>query len=163
MKAFKIITLLVAMSISFSSCKKEGKKVVKDLKIEFKKEGDLTIRNNMTDSIVAVFDIEIADDEYQRQTGLMHRESMQDNQAMLFIFDDVDFRSFYMKDTYIPLDIIFLDAEGKLTSVQYDAQPMDETSLPSSAPSKYVLEVNAGITKKLDLRIGDYIQYTLSN
>ena len=163
MKTKTLSTLLVVMVFSFTSCKKDKQRVVKPLKIEFKKEGELVIRNNVTDSIVAEFDIEIADDDYQRQTGLMHRESMNDNQAMLFVFDDVDYRSFYMKNTYIPLDIIYLDAEGKLTSVQYNAKPMDDTSLPSSAPSKYVLEVNAGLTEKFDLRIGDRIEYTLTN
>lgn len=163
MKLFKIIILFFVLVISFSSCKKEDKNVVQPLKIEFKKEGELVIHNNVTDSIVARFDIEIADDEYQRQTGLMYRKSMQDNQAMLFIFDDVDYRSFYMKNTYIPLDIIYLDAQGKLTSVQDRAEPMNETSLPSKAPSKYVLEINAGLTEKFDLRIGDRIEYTVSN
>ena len=157
-KHFSII-LIIALAVA--SCKKEDSKPVTPLKISFKKEGHLVIRNNETDSIVAEFDIEIAESEYEIQTGLMHRESMEDNQAMLFIFPNVEYRSFFMKNTLIPLDIIYFDDNGKLVSSQVNAKPLDETGLPSKAPAKYVLEINAGLTEKLDLRIGDRIEYNL--
>ena len=159
MKGIRLASLMLASTLCLTSCKEETKKVVQPLKITFKKEGELRIHNVETDTIQASFNIEIADDEYQRQTGLMHRESMKDDQAMLFIFDDVDFRSFYMKNTYISLDIIYFDADGKLISVQSRTEPMSEASLPSKAPAKYVLEVNAGLTEKLNLLIGDRIEY----
>ena len=141
-------------------CKEEAKSVVTPIKIEFKKEGNLTIHNSLTDSIIANFDIEVADDEYQRQTGLMHRQSMKDNQAMLFIFDNVEFRSFYMKNTLIPLDIIYIDESKKIVSIQKNAKPMDESSLPSKVPAKYVLEINGGLSDQLNIVEGDSIVFS---
>ena len=155
----KVAVALVMCSVFISiSCDKE-KKVVTPIKVEFKKEGELQIHNNITDSIVATFNIEIADNDYERQRGLMNRSSMREDQAMLFIFPDTEYRSFFMKNTMIPLDIIYFDQDGKLISVQDNAQPYNETGLPSAAPAMYVLEVNAGLTEKLDLRIGDRITY----
>lgn len=146
--------------IGFSACKEDSKKVVSPVKIEFKKEGELQVLRSHSDSLLATFDIEIADNEYERQTGLMNRQDMQNDQAMLFIFDEEDYRSFYMKNTYIPLDIIYLDDQGEIISFQYDAKPMDETSLPSISPAKYVLEIKAGLSEKFDIQIDDKIKFT---
>lgn len=163
MKKIWISALTVATLMSFSSCKDESKKVVAPVKIEFEKEGELFVIKADTDSIKARFDIEIANDDYERETGLMNRHQMEDNQAMLFIFPEEDFRSFYMKNTYIPLDIIYLDEGLEIVSFQYDAVPLDETSLPSNTPAKYVLEIKAGLSERFDIQIDDKISYTLIN
>jgi len=102
----------------------------------------------------------LAEDEYETQTGLMHRSSLQNNQAMLFIFPDVKMRSFYMKNTLISLDIIYLDEAKKVVSIQKNAKPMDETSLPSTAPAKYVLEINGGLSNQLNIVEGDSISFS---
>lgn len=140
------------------SCKEGSDKVVKPVKIEFKKDGELRLFRK--DSLLAEFDIEIADDEYERQTGLMYRRSMTDKQGMLFIFPLEDYRSFYMKNTYIPLDIIYIDKDLEIVSFQYDAQPLDEKGLPSNIPAQYVLEIKAGLAKKFDFQIDDRITYS---
>ena len=70
-------------------------------------------------SLIAKFDIEIADDEYETQTGLMNRKSMKNDNAMLFIFPDMQMRAFYMKNTLIPLDIIYLDNNNTIVSIIY--------------------------------------------
>ena len=155
-KSFVLILMIATLS---TSCKKDAKEIV-PVKVTFKKEGELNIHNNVTDSIVAQFDIEIAESDYEIQTGLMYRDSMEDHQGMLFIFPNELPRSFFMKNTRIPLDIIYFDANGELISVQYNAKPFDETSLPSKAPAQYVLEINAGLTEQLDLRIGDRIDFS---
>ena len=156
----RIIFTLIIGSIIFSilSCK-EDKKTIRPIKIEFKKEGELSLLNSKTDSIITTFDIEIADSDYEIQTGLMHRHSMKEDRAMLFIFPDMSLRSFYMKNTYIPLDIIYLDNNKNIVSIQKDAKPLDETSLPSGSPAQYVLEINAGLAQKWSLKIGDRITY----
>lgn len=141
-------------------CKEEPKSVVTPIKIEFKKEGSLQLYKSETDSIISTFDIEIAETEYESQTGLMHRGSMENNQAMLFIFPNIQMRSFYMKNTLIPLDIIYLDENKKVVSIQKNAKPMDESSLPSSAPAKYVLEINGGLSDELNIVEGDSISFT---
>ena len=79
---------------------------------------------------------------------------------MLFIFKDSRQRSFYMKNTEIPLDIIYFDSEKRLASIQKNAKPFDETSLPSENVSQFVLEVNAGLADKWKLQKGDMFQFS---
>lgn len=141
-------------------CKEEPKSIVAPISIEFKKEGTLQLFKSGTDSIISSFDIELAEDEYETQTGLMNRGSMENNQAMLFIFPNIQMRSFYMKNTLISLDIIYLDESKKVVSIQKNAKPMDETSLPSSAPAKYVLEINGGLSEQLFITEGDSIAFS---
>lgn len=156
----RVFTFLIgSILFSFTSCKKE-QKVVKPIKIEFKKEGELSLYKSISDSLITKFDIEIADNDYETQTGLMHRQSMKNDRAMLFIFPDMRMRSYYMKNTYIPLDIIYLDKEGIIVSIQENAKPLDETSLPSLFPAQYVLEINGGLSDKLFLKVGDKIEFT---
>ncbi|WP_224483354.1 DUF192 domain-containing protein [Robertkochia aurantiaca] len=126
--------------------------------IPFEQDGLLSIWRN--DSlIVKDLAIEISDDEYERSTGLMYRYSMKNEQGMLFIFPDSQERFFYMKDTEFPLDIIYFDADQKLVSIIRNAEPLNEKSLPSGAPSQYVLEVNAGLSDRWNLQKGDSIGF----
>ncbi|MEM9679997.1 MAG: DUF192 domain-containing protein [Bacteroidota bacterium] len=152
---FSLFTL--ASCNSGSSSKSKPKSVV----INFKKEGTLSLMRASDDSVIQTLDIEIADDDYQIQTGLMYRDSMKEKQGMLFIFPDMQLRNFYMKNTRIPLDIIYIDADYKIVSFQRHAKPYDETSLPSEAPAKYVLEVNAGLVEEWQLNKGDKIEFEL--
>ncbi len=161
-KRIFFILILGSIMLNLTSCK-EDKKLIKPIKIEFKKEGELSFFNSKTDSIITTFDIEIADSDYETQTGLMHRHSMKDHRAMLFIFPDMSLRSFYMKNTYIPLDIIYIDNDKYIVSIQKDAKPLDQTSLPSGVPAQYVLEINAGLTQKWSLEIGDRMEFEKTN
>ena len=160
--SFNLSAMTIAGVLCFSglSCKNETKsKIVKAITVSFKKEGELQIKKTASDSIITKLDIEIADDDYSTQTGLMYRKSMKPNQGMLFIFPDSDYRSFYMKNTEIPLDIIYISDNKQIVSIQKNAKPMDETSLPSEAPAKYVLEVNAGLSDTWKLEKGDIIEF----
>ena len=156
-KAFKLFLFLL-ITVSIFSCK-DNKKVIKQVEIVFTKEGELTLYKTTTDSTKVVLDIEIANTDYEIQTGLMYRNSMQNNQGMLFVFDDVRERSFYMKNTKIPLDLIFINNNNTIVSFQKNAKPFDESSLQSNAPAKYVLEVNASLVDAWKLSIGDSISY----
>lgn len=154
-----VFTLIISSILcSLVSCKEE-QKVIKPIKIEFKKEGELTIFKSTSDTIITQFDIEIADSDYETQTGLMHRQTMQNNRAMLFVFSDMRNRSFYMKNTYITLDIIYLNNNKLIVSIQENAKPLNETPLPSLFPAQYVLEINGGLSKKLNLKVGDSIAF----
>ncbi|YCO56692.1 DUF192 domain-containing protein [Psychroserpens sp. MEBiC05023] len=162
MSTIRLVTIVLfgTITILISSCKEERSSTeVKPVKISFKKEGELQLKKVSTDSVLATLDIEIADDEYSTQTGLMYRDYMQTNQGMLFIFPNVDYRSFYMKNTKIPLDIIYIAEDKTVVSIQKNAQPMNEASLPSEAPAKYVLEVNAGLSDLWTLSKGDNIEF----
>lgn len=162
MKKMLISAAIVASIFSLYNCKEttgsENKSLTKE--ISFTKEGELTLLKGDNDSIIATLDIEIADDDYSTQTGLMYRQSMAENQAMLFVFNDSKQRSFYMKNTEIPLDIIYINSNKEIVSFQKNAKSFDETSLPSEAVSQYVLEINAGLSDKWNLEKGDKIQFT---
>jgi len=156
-----LLFLFSALLISsFSNCddkKDNTKSITKN--IAFKKEGELTIFK-ATDSILKSIDIEIADNEYETQTGLMYRNTMEDTQGMLFVLAEEKMQSFYMKNTQIPLDIIFINLKKEVVSIQKNTIPFDKTSLPSEAPAKYVLEINAGLSDKWEIEKGDRIEWT---
>lgn len=127
--------------------------------VRFKKEGVLNIKKSNSDSIIKTLAIEIAKSDYEIQTGLMYRTKLEINQGMLFIFPDEDFRSFYMKNTKIPLDIIYINESENIISIQKNAKPFDERALPSDAPAKYVLEINGGLSEVWHLKVGDRISF----
>ena len=154
------LSLVLLTLLLFAACK--GEKQNQDLdistKITFKKEGELYLIKASGDTIQKL-DIEIADNPYERETGLMHRDAMDDLQGMLFIFDAEGARGFYMKNTLIPLDIIYLNSRGEIVSTVEQAQPKNETTLPSQAPAQYVLELNGGLYAKWGLENGDRISW----
>ena len=154
----KILIAAMMAGVLVTSCKdKEDKVLTKE--VTFTKEGELTLKKAETDSVVAELDIEIADDEYQTQTGLMYRKSMEDGQAMLFIFKGEAPRAFYMKNTKFPLDIIFVGSDKKIVNIQKNAKPGDLTSLPSEGPAQYVLEVVGGLSDQWGLDKGDVLSW----
>jgi len=155
----KICIVLSFATLLFTVACKEEKKTVTPVEVTFKKEGELTLYKGTTDTIIKKFNIEIAKTEYEVQTGLMNRNSIKNNQAMLFVFPDVRERSFYMKNTRFPLDIIYIDHNKRIVSFQENAQPLDETGLPSNTPAQFVLEVNAGLAEELLLEVGDKMDY----
>ncbi|WP_431111435.1 DUF192 domain-containing protein [Winogradskyella poriferorum] len=156
---FKFFTLFFSLLLFFN-CKNEKKDTSNDkIEVSFKKEGILNLKKANTDSIIKTLDIEFAEDEYEIQTGLMYRTKLGTNQGMLFIFPNTQMRSFYMKNTKIPLDIIYIGDKLQIVSFQKNAKPFDETSLPSEAPAKYVLEINAGLSDEWQLEIGDKIDF----
>ncbi|WP_298499913.1 DUF192 domain-containing protein [uncultured Algibacter sp.] len=156
---FKRLILLFVLffSATLISCK-ENKKNIKQTEVAFTKEGELTILK-VSDSTKVTLDIEIADTDFDIETGLMYRNNMANNQGMLFVFEDEQERFFYMKNTKIPLDLIFISASKSIVSFQKNAKPFDESSLPSNAPAKFVLEVNAGLVNTWGLSIGDRINF----
>ena len=126
------------------------------VEVPFIKQGELQILTSNEDTLS--FDIEIADNAIKTEQGLMYRSSMKDEDGMLFIFPDVQPRSFWMKNTRIGLDIIYADADGKIVSIAKYAKPYDDKhSLPSNYPAKYVFEINDGLSDKLGISAGDKI------
>ena len=104
------------------------------------------------------FTVEVATTPAQWERGLMFRTHMADDQGMLFVYKDVQTRYFWMKNTLIPLDIIFFDAHKRLINVSADTPPCKADPCPtyaSTAPAEYVLELNAGMAAKLGLKPSD--------
>jgi len=107
------------------------------------------------------FDVEIADTEPARERGLMFREGMPADHGMLFLFDDNAVRTFWMKNCRMPLDILYFDEKYKLVSVQQRVPACRSEPCPvypSEGAAKYVLELNAGVADKLDVKPGDAIK-----
>ena len=100
------------------------------------------------------FMVEIADTDLKRKTGLQCRTKMELNEGMLFIWKTEDFRSFWMKNTSIPLDIIFLNEAYEIIDISFNAKPFSLKSISSKKKAKYVLELNEGVfdSYKLDLK-----------
>jgi uncharacterized membrane protein (UPF0127 family) len=101
---------------------------------------------------------ELAATEADRERGLMFRQELGQDTGMLFVFDEPGPHAFWMKNTLIPLDMLWLDDNGKIVSMAESAQPCKTAecpTYPSRAASSYVLEVNAGFAKKHHLRVGD--------
>jgi uncharacterized membrane protein (UPF0127 family) len=105
------------------------------------------------------FKVEIADDEAERTQGLMNRPSMGQDHGMLFQFPDERDRSFWMHNTYIPLDIIYIDGAGKIVSIAANATPFSETPIPSMGAAKAVLELNGGRAEALGIQPGDTVRH----
>jgi uncharacterized membrane protein (UPF0127 family) len=157
----KVIIALVSfvLLVGSYSCKQaDSHTAIAPTEIPFTKEGELSLYKN-DGTFIRKIDIEIADDDYQRETGLMHRSSLKQSQGMLFIFDQEVQRAFYMKNTLIALDIIYLNEDGVIVSFAENAKPEDPTSLPSTVPAQYVLEINGGLSEEWVLEIGDRIEW----
>jgi len=152
------IALMVAFGATYIASSFSGKKTTQQKKrekveIPFTKHGELQVLSASGDTVHS-FNIEIANDDYHTELGLMYRSSMDEDNGMIFVFPDVQPRAFWMRNTRIGLDIIYADAQGKIVSIAKYAKPFDETSLPSEAPAKYVLEINDGLADKFGIKAG---------
>lgn len=161
MKTILKIFLVAIVTIAITtSCKKATEeKTIGSTEIPFTKEGTLTLKK-ADGSLIKTIDIEFAEDDYERETGLMHRSSMKPLQGMLFIQDAERVQNFYMKNTLISLDLIFIDSNKKVVSFAENAKPLDLTSLSSQVPAKYVLEINGGLSEEWIIEIGDTVEWT---
>ncbi len=151
------IAALVLFTFSCKNNTENSSDNLKQEKIVFTPEGSLQIFKK--DSSSVSLSIELAETEYETETGLMYRESMKSDQGMLFIFKDERPHNFYMKNTYIPLDLFFITKEYTIATIIENAKPMDERSLPSEVPVQFVLEVNAGSAAKWNIKEGDSISW----
>lgn len=159
-RLFFIITIFM---VFFHSCKENKRQSISITKeITFKKEGELLLKKTTTDSVFKTLDIEIAETEYETQTGLMYRHMMEEHQAMLFIFEKEQPRSFYMKNTEFSLDIIYINKKKEIVGIQKNAKPFDNKSLPSNTPVLYVLEINGGLSDSWGITKGDVIEWIIN-
>lgn len=124
----------------------------------FKKEGELLFLDSL-DNTKAKIDIEIADTDYDRQLGLMFRKRMEENQGMLFIFPSETVQSFWMRNTNIPLDMVFINNQQKIVTIHKNTETLSDRPYPSTAPAKYVIEVNAGFTERHNILTGDKVSW----
>ena len=106
-----------------------------------------------------VFQVEIANNDATREHGLMDRRYMAADHGMLFEFDREAPVSFWMKNTYIPLDMIFIAPSGVVTHIATNAEPLSERVIPSGGPCIAVLELNGGAAASIGLKVGDKVRH----
>lgn len=126
---------------------------------QFKNEGSLEFTGRDKKTLIRKIDVEIADNDHEREQGLMYRRSMDDSKGMLFIFSNEEPQSFWMKNTVIPLDIMYVNGKNEIVKIYKNTTPFSETSLPSLLPSMYVVEVAGGFSDRYGVREGDIINF----
>jgi uncharacterized membrane protein (UPF0127 family) len=126
---------------------------------QFTKEGELIFLGEKNRKEITKIDIEIADSDFERTRGLMNRRSLPDNAGMLFIFEQSEPLSFWMRNTYIPLDIIFADEKKQVIKISKKTEPLSYNAIRSIKNAKYVVEVNAGFCDKHGITIGDWLTF----
>lgn len=172
-KLIAFLTIIIMIVVA-SGCNKtpkpkgsNGNKPTKELKVkkydfdnppEFRKDGELHFINE-SDSVIFSIDMELATNEEEHARGLMFRKQMDENKGMLFIFPNEDWRSFWMHNTLIPLDIIYVNSDRKVISICKNTKTLDDTSLPSEAPAMYVVEINAGLCDKYGIEKGTEVNF----
>ncbi len=119
----------------------------------------LTIQSDANE--LASFAIEIAVTDEQKSAGLMHRTDMPKDRGMLFVFDDVSERFFWMKNTPTPLDIIYADQFGKIVHIAQNTVPFSTNAIPSRFPAKYAFEIHAGLSNSIGISTGDILVHTI--
>lgn len=159
---FKKFIYILAGILILAGCRKNQsssqRTSIDTSEIQFRKDGELRIVNEAGEEL-AGFEIEVAKSDYQQQTGLMYRKHMDKNRGMLFVYDDEQPRPyFYMKNTYIALDLIYISADKKVVDINKNAAPLNEKVLTSNAPAQYVLEVNAGTADEKGIKEGDSVE-----
>ncbi len=126
---------------------------------QFEIEGKLQFLSNNT--MIANFYIEIADEAYSREKGLMYRYYIPDTLGMLFIFPKEDHRFFWMKNTPSSLDIIYANKNFEIVSIHENTPPFSEKTIPSGDIAKYVIELKAGSSARYKIQKGDTFTYQL--
>ena len=120
------------------------------------KLGTVSIKNKNL-----LFHVEIADTKKMREKGLMFRTDLEVDKGMLIVMPEAKFASIWMKNTFLSLDIIFISEENFIVDYLIDAVPLSKKTYTSKIIAKYILEINAGLIKKLGINVGDkvHIEY----
>jgi uncharacterized membrane protein (UPF0127 family) len=130
--------------------------------IAFRKDGQLHFTAADTTKKITDIAIEIAETPESRETGLMYRRSLPDASGMLFIFEQEEPQAFWMANTYISLDLIFVNAKNEVVSVSKYAQPLSTASIESTGAAQYVIEVPAGFADSHGIVAGQKVQFSRS-
>ena len=105
------------------------------------------------------FVVEVAKTIEERRSGLMYRKKLLNNEGMLFVFPQERIIQLWMKNTYIPLDVIFISENKVIVDIKRNMKRLSETIVRSKVKSRYALEFNAGLINKLDIKIGDKVLF----
>lgn len=112
---------------------------------------------------VVCFRVELAADPAARRRGLMYRQQLPAHQGMLFDYKKPQAVQMWMKNTFIPLDMLFIGADGEIVHIVEHARPQSLEIIHSPRPARAVLEVNAGVVDRHDIRVGDRVRHAMFN
>lgn len=154
----QLLLLLMAFSILGACSPKEKPEEEPAPKYEFRHDGNLDIISP-DGKIKTSFKIEIVVSEAEVMRGMKYRDKLDKDQGMLFIFPVPDYYDFWMQDTYLPLDMLFISADETIFQIHENAVPFSEDRISPEKPNNYVLEINAGIAKELKIKTGDKISW----
>ena len=130
---------------------------------QFVKQGEVTFIRSSDRAEIKKIDVEVASTPQTQTQGLMFRTHMEDTQGMLFLFPEATKHAFWMKNTMIPLDIVFIEPKGQIDTIYRKTTPLSERSLPSRKNIQFVAEVNGGLCDKMGVKEGDLISYQVLN
>jgi uncharacterized protein len=125
----------------------------------FRKDGELRFLDAKTSQVISTIDVEVAATDASREQGMMYRDTMAENTGMLFLMGTEEMQSFWMKNTIISLDIIYVDSERRIVSIHKNCTPYSLDQIHSAAPALYVVEVIAGYTDKYKIKAGDRVSF----
>ena len=131
------------------------------LAVGFARAADTHVLEIATKTGVHAFSVEIAQNDAERAKGLMFRKELPEGQGMLFDFKQDQEVSFWMENTYIPLDMIFIRGDGTITRIAENTTPLSTRNIPSGGPVRAVLEVIAGTARKLGIAPGDHVSHPI--
>ncbi|KQX42934.1 hypothetical protein ASD04_02985 [Devosia sp. Root436] len=136
-----VVIAIGAVALPLAACSDEGKLVLHS------STGDYS------------FNVEVVDTPESRAQGLMYRTELADDAGMLFDFKEERPVSFWMRNTFIPLDMVFVGADGVVKTIHVNARPHDITSIPSEVPVQFVLEIPGGRSEEIGLKPGDTMEH----
>ena len=146
------ISMLLALAAALAMCAGSGAYAASIQPLEI-----------VTKSGVHVFSVEMATTEQEKTTGLMYRKELPEGKGMLFDFSPEQEVSMWMKNTYIPLDMIFIRADGRILRIAENTEPLSTKIIPSRGLAKGVLEVIGGTAQKYGIQPGDLVAHPLFN
>ena len=152
-----LLLFVVACGNNSSSSSTDTNAEAPEAIIPFRVDGTLDIERQ--GELLITLDIEIAEGDSALERGMMQRESFPPNSAMLFIFNNVQRRSFWMGNTPVALDLLFISPDSQIVDFAKYAKPFSDDSIPSSAPAQFVLEVPAGFVDTYGIIEGDQLRW----
>lgn len=164
---YLIVLLAVTIGLAvYFLLKPDSKSGISDqtetVDIPFRNQGELFFTSQQNGDTLAGIEIEVADNDQLRARGLMYRRTLPENAGMLFIQGMEEMQSFWMKNTYIPLDILFVNANKEIVTIHANTTPLKEWNYASTKPALYVVEVNAGFSGRHGIGTGDRIEFVIS-
>lgn len=154
LKLSSIFFLIIGIPLFWAGCsgkQNSDSESKKGRSLEYTQE--LSFLNSEGEKITTI-EVAVADDQQERNMGLMDVNDLPSDKGMLFIFDDQQPLSFWMANTPLSLDIFFVNESGEIVRIHQNTQPFSENNLTSGAPAKYVIETNSGFSLSHDIQEG---------